>query len=288
MNSNGEEATHHDQHTTQIVRYVLGEMHEPEAAEFSRHLEGCERCRAQVEEEIALSRLFRATAPLYVAPQELHSRVHALVSKRRLRNGSEPPIRHAVSRLLEWTAARWVPVLSFAVLALFCIGISRRLVAEFRARDYVEAAVAAHVSMLHRQLPLEVQSSDPEIVTQWVDQRVSFPFRLPAAQAAPEMGSRFRLTGARLIELKRGRGVMVTYYRQDELVTLLAAPDSAAVVAGGEQVQDGHLLFHYRSHAGFNVITWYNHGLAYALVSSVAGPARQSCLVCHRSLSATE
>jgi hypothetical protein len=77
---------------------------------------------------------------------------------------------------------------------------------------------------------------------------------------------------------------MISYRRQEQSVSLLVAADSTAVVAGGDEVRDGRLLFHYRNETGFNVITWNNHGLAYALVSSVSGPARQSCLVCHGSL----
>ena len=277
-----------DEYAVQIVRYVDGEMTTSELAEFSQHLEACERCRDEVKQETALSRLFRNTAPLYVAPTGLHKRVGLLLSQSSLPNASKitTQIRNAIASVWQWAARRWVLGLSIAVLALVCVGISRRVVAEFRARDYVNAAVAAHVAALNQQLPLEVRSDDPEAVTRWVDQRVSFNFQLPRVGALPDGSSMFRLAGASLIELKQGRGAMIAYQRQNQVVTLLVAPDSAAVVAGGEKVQDGRLLFHYRNQAGFNVITWYNHGLAYALVSSVAGPARQSCLVCHSSLPA--
>jgi hypothetical protein len=56
------------------------------------------------------------------------------------------------------------------------------------------------------------------------------------------------------------------------------------VVAGGNEVHFGNLTFHYHNESGFRVITWTNHGLAYALVSSVSGPAGASCLVCHQNM----
>jgi hypothetical protein len=43
-------------------------------------------------------------------------------------------------------------------------------------------------------------------------------------------------------------------------------------------------LFHYFSREKFTVITWSNHGLSYALVSSLSASARGSCLVCHQNM----
>jgi anti-sigma factor RsiW len=59
----------------QTLRYVDGDLNPEEQAEFSRHLEVCPECRAQVEEEMDLSWLFRKTAPLYTAPAELRARL---------------------------------------------------------------------------------------------------------------------------------------------------------------------------------------------------------------------
>jgi hypothetical protein len=64
---------------------------------------------------------------------------------------------------------------------------------------------------------------------------------------------------------------------------LLVASAGSAVVAGGDEVRSGKLTFHYRTDQGFNVVTWNNHDLSYALVSSVSGSARESCMVCHQS-----
>jgi len=277
----------HDVNPIQILRYVQNDLNAQEQAEFSRHLGVCGKCRARVEEEMALSKLFQKTAPLYTAPAELRARVAALSANEfRTKLRATARIGSEIQESWRWDTRRWLPALCAALIALLCLGFSRSLFQEFRARDYVEAAVAAHRDTLDGRLPLEIQSDTPETVTRWAGQRVSFHFQLPVPQDVPQEGSRFRLAGARLVEFTRGRGVMVMYHRQDQIVSLLIAPAKTAVVAGGDEVQDGRLLFHYRNQAGFNVITWNNHGLAYALVSSVSGPARQSCLVCHGSLPA--
>jgi hypothetical protein len=74
------------------------------------------------------------------------------------------------------------------------------------------------------------------------------------------------------------------YETQNERITLLAVSSDSAVVAAGYEVRFGKLTFHYHTNSGFRVITWSNHGLSYALVSSVSGPARESCLVCHQNM----
>ena len=76
----------------------------------------------------------------------------------------------------------------------------------------------------------------------------------------------------------------MTYRKQNEKVSLIVASADSAVVAGGQEVRSGTLTFHYRTDEGFNVVTWTTHGQSYALVSSVSGPARESCMVCHQSM----
>jgi hypothetical protein len=77
---------------------------------------------------------------------------------------------------------------------------------------------------------------------------------------------------------------LVIYEKQKERISLLVASSQSAVVAGGEEVRSGALTFHYRTDQGFKVVTWSDHGLSYALVSSVSGSARESCMVCHQSM----
>ncbi len=43
-------------------------------------------------------------------------------------------------------------------------------------------------------------------------------------------------------------------------------------------------MFHYRNEGRFKVITWSAHNLSYALVSSIASSAQESCMVCHQSM----
>jgi hypothetical protein len=151
----------------------------------------------------------------------------------------------------------------------------------------VEAAVAAHRDTLSGRSVPQIRSDSPEVVTRWVDERVTFHFQLPAAQPASAAQFQYQLAGARLVEWKGTHGVIIFYSQGGQVVSLFIASSLTAVIAGGDEVRNGKLLFHYRTQEGFNVITWYNHGLSYALVSSVSGPARHACLICHGTLPAS-
>jgi anti-sigma factor RsiW len=104
------------------------------------------------------------------------------------------------------------------------------------------------------------------------------------AESASEKNLAYRLTGATLVNYKGSPAALVTYERQNDKITLLVDSNKSAVVAGGDEVRFGKLTFHYHNDSGFRVITWTDHGLSYALVSSVSGPARTSCLVCHQNM----
>jgi hypothetical protein len=81
---------------------------------------------------------------------------------------------------------------------------------------------------------------------------------------------------------KGSPAALVAYETPTEKISLLIASSKSAVIAGGEEVHSGALTFHYRNGAKSQVITWTNHGITYALVSSLTGSPQHSCLVCHQ------
>jgi hypothetical protein len=153
-----------------------------------------------------------------------------------------------------------------------------------QAASYVETAVETHRKYLSGNLPAGLQTTSSEAVTAWFAGKVPFDFRLPAADSAPDQSLVYRLTGATLVNYKGSPAALVTYATQNDKISLLVDSSKSAVVAGGDEIRFGKLTFHYYNDSGFRVITWSNHGLSYALVSSVFGPARASCLVCHQNM----
>jgi len=144
--------------------------------------------------------------------------------------------------------------------------------------------VATHRSYLDGNRSLALRTNSPELVTAWFADKVPFHFRLPNAQSAPNATPSYRLTGASLVNYRGNPAALVIYEKERQRISLLVASSESAVVAGGDEVRSGTLTFHYRTDDGLKVITWSNHGLSCALVSSVSGSARESCLVCHQNM----
>jgi hypothetical protein len=92
------------------------------------------------------------------------------------------------------------------------------------------------------------------------------------------------LAGASLVQYRKIPAAMVVYEAPSGTISLLVESSKAAVVAGGDESHYGALMFHYRNEGRFKVITWSAHNLSYALVSSIASSAQESCMVCHQRM----
>jgi anti-sigma factor RsiW len=277
-----------------IPRYVDNELTGSEAAELLVHVKGCAHCRVRLEEEEALSRLLREAFPLYASPAGLRRRVTALL---------QGPASHlTVTRFLEqarqavrqfWLGASvWAPrwrVLAPTILTItICLFLAPHVTREVRAATYVDAAVSAHRSYLDGDFALGIYSDSPKTVTEWLTGKLPFAVHLPDSQTHLQ-NQAYRLTGAGLVRYRGCQAAMVTYNGDHNgKISLLVASGKYAVVAGGDEVNSAGLTFHYRSKAGFKVITWTDHGLSYALVSAVSASARDSCLICHQSMADRE
>jgi anti-sigma factor (TIGR02949 family) len=275
-----------------IELYLDKELGGPELEEFRAHLEECEVCRAELKAEEELSGLLHRSRPLYRAPGVLRDRVLHMTAEPIPSSSYAPPrLRKRILKILArplQSASRGVhhwPVLVAAIL-LVAAGLLPvpRILRQVSANSYVEAAVAVHRNSLNGSLPLEIKSESPSIVTAWFTGKVPFNFRLPSSAEESRHEQVYRLTGGRLVNYKDGYAALVSYQMQQQTISLLVASSKSAVAAGGEEVPSGGIVFHYSKQAGFAVITWSNHGLTYALVSSLPGSGRQSCMVCHQNM----
>ncbi|HXZ80198.1 MAG TPA: hypothetical protein VEG30_09730 [Terriglobales bacterium] len=231
-----------------------------------------------MEAERALSQTLQRSRPLYSAPAALRDRVAMVLQH------SEPNrVQKVVPGLLERLSSWRILVPAAAVLAL-CLAFVPDILRDVQAASYVETAVATHRKYLSGNLPSGLQSDSPDAVTAWFAGKVPFDFRLPVAQSAPGKSPAYRLTGAALVNYKGSPAALVMYDTLNDKISLLVDSAESAIVAGGDELRFGKLIFHYHNAEGFRVITWTNHGLSYALVSSVSGPARSSCLVCHQNM----
>jgi anti-sigma factor RsiW len=282
----------YDEYRSSIPLYLDNELSGDELDNFCTHLARCAACKTSLEEEQALSDLLRRSRPLYPAPKAVREHTLGIVHsnqygtifapkrlRRRLLHILSRPFRSDAHPALYWKLSTAAVLL----LVLALVGIPT-FVQRAHATTFVDTAAATHRSYLDGKLPLEIQTSSPAVVTAWFANKVGFHFQLPASQEVQGREQPYRLMGARLVNYQGTYAVLTTYEMQGKKISLLVASGKFATVAGGEEVRSGDLTFHYYGVGGFKVITWSNHGLSYALVSSYSGSAQQSCLVCHQNM----
>ena len=278
-------------YSVDLMLYLDDELSGGKLMDLLAHLTICAHCRASLDEQLALSANLHRCRPLYAASSKLRDRVAASFAKP---NTQTISIRLYAGvgqtlKLVLRSAARLIPrwqVLVPAVLGMIlCFLLISNAVREVRASEYIDAALSTHSDYVSGHLPLEIRTDSPEAVTAWLAGKVPFPLRLPDSRMQSGSGPKYRLLGARLVTYKGSRAGLVTYEApQNDSISLLVASSASAVVAGGVEVRSGDLVFHHRFERGFQVITWSNHGLAYALVSRGAGSAYGSCLICHQNM----
>jgi hypothetical protein len=279
-----------DEYATKTLRYLGNDLEGQELEDFLSHLKSCASCREHLEEEKKLSATLQRSRPLYSAPAALRDRVTAAtmeVTPNRAQDSTRPhasPLqRKDVSGTLQ-PLANWRVLAPAAIVIVLCLAVIPNVERRVQAASYIETAVATHRNHVNGDLHRELKSSSPEEVTAWFTGKVPFEFRLPRAGSTPGSTPVYWLTGASLVNYEGSPAALVTYETDKEKVSLLVDSSKFAVVAGGDEIRMGNLTFHYYNNSGFRVITWANHGLSYALVSSVFGPARGSCLVCHQNM----
>jgi len=273
--------------------YLDNELIGEEADLFSEHLKTCIECASRVKEGQMLSRLLYRSRPLYQAPKTLQMKVAAVVAKPvALSKDAFVSAGKYPSSILTWPsqslgrpALPWKALGAAAVL-LIALGITvaASVIKNARQADYLETAVATHRGYLMGNLPLEIRSASPGAVVAWFAGKLPFHFQLPPLQVLADGEPAYQLAGARLVNYRGSYAALVTYRMNSNTVSLLVASSKYATASGGDQVYSRGLTFHYCVRSGFNVVTWTNHSLTYALVSAQHSSPQESCLVCHHDM----
>ena len=228
----------------------------------------------------ALSRFLHESRPLYSAPSELRIQVSAAIERNSVRYQSRWDWWRRASPLV----LNWKMLVPAALVIALCLMAVPNIVQNVRAASYVEAALTNHNRYLHGELRPGIRTKSPEAVTAWFADKLPFQFRLPSSEAALQANPTYELAGASLVQYRGIPAAMVVYEAASGTISLLVESSKAAVVAGGDESHYGALMFHYRNEGRFKVITWSAHNLSYALVSSIASSAQESCMVCHQSM----
>lgn len=242
-----------------IALYLDREVTAVETLDFEAHLIECASCRREHDALRATVDAVRGAAPLYDPPEQSYATVAAVVE--RWDRGQ---------RQRRWGAlSAAATVLLAALIAWTAAGRS----------GYEKFATESHLAYARGAFPLDVVSSQPQVVSQWLEPRVPFRLTLPNY---PDGGpKRYALSGARLMQF-RGEEVAYLAYEMDRKpISLLISSSDRIQPMHGESYRSGGLTFYFSSQDGLRVIAWRDKGLVYAQVSDLDVKGAESCAICH-------
>jgi anti-sigma factor RsiW len=243
-----------------IALYVDREVAGAEALEFEAHLTECAECRREFDDLRETVDAVRGASPIYEVPERSNATVGKIVAdwERRQRQ------------------RRWVPALVGAALGI------AMLVAWWVSAGqsgYEQFAAQAHRNYARRTFPLDIVSSQPQVVSDWLVPRVPFHLKLPDyPEGRPKP---YVLAGARLMQYRGEDVAYLAYEMNRKPISLLISSSSRVVPSGGESYESAGLTFYFSSEQGLRIITWKDKGLTYAQVSDLDVKGAESCAICH-------
>jgi anti-sigma factor RsiW len=213
--------------------YFDGELSDPSAAEFERHLQHCVHCAVELVELDLLSGQFQVAQLYKAAPASFRKKIRTDLN---IVASTPAP---APSLLLSW---RW---LAAAVLLLAASVVWRAVPGLHGEEDYqaqfARGIVDAHMRSLLPGQITNVNSNDPGAVRAWFDGKVKFAFPV---RDLTDYG--FSLRGGR-VDVVQGRTfAALVYAGREHLVNVFIWPtrqQDAYPVAG---VQQGYQWINWR------------------------------------------
>ena len=260
--------------------YLDNELQGEERAVVEAHLAECELCAPMFARELSFHNAVRESAPLHLAPPELRAKVQKILSRVSEAGGAEDNGSRRASRVRWFVAAAAALLLLLLPLIVWRI-VKQSSVPPVRASTFALMAAGTHLRHMRGQLPLEVESENPQQISTWFVNKVNFRVQLPNYQESSGQEKLYTLEGARLVGYQNDYAAYVAYRMNERPISLVITSDAVAKPSGGEEIRAGQLMFHYNAIDGLKVLTWSDRGLTYALVSDLEERGQQSCIVCH-------
>jgi anti-sigma factor RsiW len=257
-----------------LTLYLDNELQDDERAAIEAHVHSCASCSSFVEKELAFLNAIRGSGPLHTASTELRSDVAEILS--------------GTPRVVSRSSRRWILAIAAAVLVLLLPIVVWRVMRQNKHPEngtpssFALMAAESHLRHSRGQLPLEMESSNPQDISAWFANKVEFNVKLPSYQESSGQDKLYTLEGARLVGYQNDYAAYVAYRMKDRPISLVITSEQLAKPSAGEVLAARGLTFHFNAIDGLKVITWSDRGLTYALVSDLDERGQQSCIVCHQ------
>jgi len=189
-----------------ISPYLDSELDPHTNFEIAQHLESCAECREVFEAECQLETSLAASLAPDPPTQAAWDRA--------VRRTVAPPV---------WRSPRWQVAAAALGLLLALAGGWR--VGVVARQDLVRSAIRNHQQYLANRMTLDVQSSSPEIIEAFFQEKL--PFRVQCPRDLTSQG--VRLIGARLCHLKRVPVAYLLYHVENRPVSVFLLDEEGLV-----------------------------------------------------------
>jgi anti-sigma factor RsiW len=250
-----------------LYPYLDGELDVKQNLDVEAHILDCQECCDLLNKEKRFLSVIKNGYLQEEGPPALKTKI-----ERKLCNKQRPFSRIFSNHPFKAAFAAAVGgVLIFLLSAkLIDLGINR-------TPPFVRASVENHLKYINGNLPLEIESHDPQVVAAWFKKRVDFMPHLPELK-----DDMIVLIGGRLDRFQ-GENVALVSYRIDK------SPVSMFIIKGNPtayvESKDFAFMkgrrFNFSQKQGLNAIAWIDDGNHFTLISSHLSQNIISCKVCH-------
>jgi anti-sigma factor RsiW len=244
-----------------LFAFLDSELDAALSMEVQRHLEQCPECAREAEIERAIRR--QLANALHESNKEQTQASDQQLDEvfSRVASGDKPRLKSAP---LRW---RWVSALSAAAVIGLVVVVGflwRGTGAVHHPSQFVDLLIADFEHFQAKGRPLQIASSDPTVVSNWVAEQTAFNITLPALGEAHG-----KLLGARKCTIDGKPAALAAYDFNGALASLVVMPGTYPDIDSMERIeQDGHTHWVDRC-KGHTVLACKRGALVYAAVSTL-------------------
>ena len=250
-----------------LYPYLDGELDARQNLEVETHLLLCQKCSDLLDEEKRFLCLIKHGCLQQEGPPALRVRIERMLRRKR-----GPFLQFFVNHPFKFALTAAMTVILFFLWT----GTPHEPV-QTPIPPFIKASVEDHLKLMNGNLPLEIESRDPQMVAAWFKKRIDFMPNLP-----PLKDDSIELVGGRLSQFNGEQMALVSYRIDKSPVTLVIVRQKPATDV---QSEDFTYLqgrrFNFSHEYGLNTIAWSDDGNNFALTSVFAAREIVSCKVCH-------
>jgi mycothiol system anti-sigma-R factor len=250
-----------------LYPYLDGELDVKQNLDVEEHILGCQKCCDLLNEEKRFLSVVKNGCLQEEGPSALKAKIERMLHKKQrpfARIFSNHPLKMAFASAL-------AGILIFLLFGkLLDLGINR-------TPPFVRASFENHLKYLNGNLPLEIESHDPQAVAAWFKKRIDFMPGLPVTK-----DDTIVLLGGRLATFEGENVALISYRIGKSPVTMfIIKGNPAACVDSPDFTFLKGRRFNFSHQHGLNAISWTDAGNHFALISLYPSQNIMSCKVCH-------